>query len=105
MATGSYEESLPMEGIPDHHGARRSRGALTSGLGGHHILATRANLPKGDTRPTTQLEGNVERREDGKEVIATGVSEARSHRHRGKTTPTLPPPNVVRPGEDELSVE
>jgi hypothetical protein len=50
MATGSYEESLSMEGIPDHHGAIRSRGALTSGLGGHRILATRANLPKGDTR-------------------------------------------------------
>jgi hypothetical protein len=51
MATGSYEEPLLMEGIPDHHGARRSRGALTNGLGGHRILATRANLPKGDARP------------------------------------------------------
>jgi len=38
MATGSYEESLSIEGIPDQDGAQRSREAFTSGLGGHRIL-------------------------------------------------------------------
>jgi hypothetical protein len=53
-----------------------------------------------------QLEGNLERREDETEsMIATGVSEARSHWHRGKTTPTLPTPKVARPGEDSFSVK
>jgi hypothetical protein len=105
MTTGSYEESLPMEGIPDHHGARRSRGALTSGLGGHRILATRINLPKGDMRRECSSRETWRGARVKQEMIATGVSEARSHRHRGKKTPTLPSPNVVRPGDDEWSVE
>jgi hypothetical protein len=104
MTTGSYEESLPMEGILDHHGAKRSRGALTSGLGGHRILATRINLPKGDMRRECSSR-EASRGVRMKQMVATGVSEARSHRHRGKKTPTLPSPKVVRPGEDELSVE
>jgi hypothetical protein len=46
MATGSYEESLSMEGIPGHHGAKRSRAAFTSGLDGHRILRPVATSQK-----------------------------------------------------------
>jgi hypothetical protein len=43
-------------------------------------------------------EGGVRR--EGEPGIATGVSEARSHQHRGKKTPTL-----VSPGREAVEFE
>jgi hypothetical protein len=38
MATGSYEGSLPMEGIPGHRKRRLSRGGAEVDLGGPSVL-------------------------------------------------------------------
>jgi hypothetical protein len=77
-----------MEGIPDHHEAsaftrRRQRWSRRS-----PHPPTRTNQPKDGRTARLQLPGNWERR--GDELgIATGVSEARSRRHRGTKTLTL----------------
>jgi hypothetical protein len=51
-----------------------------------------------------QLRRRQERREGENEERATGVSEARSHQRRGKTTPTLVTLEVVVRPEGEFSV-
>jgi len=62
MATGSYEGSLPMEGIPDLTNRSLSRANGHGGLGGSFETS------------------NVWRRlHGGREGEATGMSEARSH--------------------------
>jgi hypothetical protein len=106
MATGSYEESLSMEGIPDHHEAsaftrRRQRWSRQSSH-----PPTRTNQPKGGRTDSLQLPRRRERREGETEEIATGVSEARSHQRRGKKTPTLVHllNSVARPKSTSLSV-
>jgi hypothetical protein len=92
MATGSYEGSLSTEGIPDHHEAslftgrrpRWSRRLIASSdpyVSTHLDREERANGE--DAAPAKASEAEAERR------VATGVSEARSQRHRGKKTPTL----------------
>jgi hypothetical protein len=78
-----------MEGIPDHHEApaftrRRQRWSRQS-----PHPPTRTNQPRGGRTDSLQLPRRWERREGEPEEIATGVSEARSHQHRGKKTPTL----------------
>jgi len=88
MATGSYEGYLLMEGIPGHHEASCSRAAFTGDLGALPHPPTRVSLPKAAVTVIMQLPRRQERRE-GERGGATGVSEARSHPHRGKTTPTL----------------
>jgi hypothetical protein len=53
---------------------------------------------KKDVRPDSSTrEGGVRR--EGEPGIATGVSEARSHQHRGKKTPTL-----VSPGREAVEL-
>jgi hypothetical protein len=90
MTTGSYEESLSTEGIPDHHEAsaftrRRQRWSWRS-----PHPPTPTTQPKKEGRGVRlQLLGNWERRGDESQEAATGVSEARSHQRRGKKTPTL----------------
>jgi hypothetical protein len=49
-------------------------------------------------RDGSTREGGVRR--EGEPGIATGVSEARSHQHRGKKTPTL-----VSPGREAVELE
>jgi hypothetical protein len=89
MATGSYEESLSMEGIPDHHevSAFTRRHQRWSWQASHP--PTRTNQPKGGRTASLQLRRRQERREGESEKTATGVSEARSHQRRGQKTPTL----------------
>jgi len=52
-----------------------------------------------DARPGCSTRESGVRRE-GEPEIATGVSEARSHQHRGKKTPTL-----VSPGREAVELE
>jgi len=99
-ATGSYEGSLPMEGIPDHHEAsaftrRRQRWSWQFP---HPPTRTKPSKKK-DVRPGCSTGESTVRRE-GETEIATGVSEARSHQHRGKKTPTL-----VSPGREAVELE
>jgi hypothetical protein len=56
-------------------------------------------LQKKDVRPDGSTRESVVRRE-GEPGIATGVSEARSHQHRGTKTPTL-----VSPGREAVELE
>jgi hypothetical protein len=88
-----------MEGIPDHHGRRLSREGVTGGLGGLRTLRPVPILSKEGRTARWQHSRRRVRRE-GKAGIATGVSEARSHRHRGKKTPTL-----VSPGREAIEDE
>jgi hypothetical protein len=85
MATGSYEGSLPMEGIPDHSKRHPSRGGVDV------ILAAFSRI-------STVVRRHDDRAREGE---ATGVSEARSapsvverkhprSRFRGKTRFTRP---------------
>jgi hypothetical protein len=89
MATGSYEESLSMEGIPDHHGAF----SFTRSVHGWSRRSVASSdpyqTPKRRGTATGQPAGNRGRREGENASVATGVSEARSRQHRGKKTPTL----------------
>jgi hypothetical protein len=89
MATDSYEESLPMEGIPDHHEASSftRRHPRWSWLSPHPPTRTPFHQRRCSAR--LQLRGSSERREGEPEETATGMSEARSHQRRGKITPTL----------------
>ena len=88
MATGSCEESLLMEGIPDHHEA-------SSFTRGAHGWSRRLRHPPTRNLPPKAVgDGDMQlpRRRERREVpagSATGVSEARPHPHRGKKTPTL----------------
>jgi hypothetical protein len=93
-ATGSCEEPLPAEGTLDHQAASAFTGRRWrwSRRTPHH--STRANPSKEDARPTcSSREGE---RGEGRMGFATGVSEARSHRRRGKKTPTLVPGREAR---------
>jgi hypothetical protein len=94
MATGSCEGSLPMEGIPGHPEAS----ALTRR---RTCWPWRLAHPRPATPPRKRgARGARMRRHPehgGQEREATGMSEARSHRHRGKTTPT--PVNESREAE------
>jgi hypothetical protein len=103
--TGSYEESLSMEGIPDHHEAS----AFTSGRQRWSRQfshpPTRTDQPKGGRMVKLQLPRRRERREGEPKETATGVSEARSHQRRGKKTPTLVTLSIGRETkEHEFSV-
>jgi hypothetical protein len=74
MATESYEESLPMEGVPDRNAAqaftsRRRRRSWRSSVSPNSLVKTRCTA--------------------GITEVATGMSEARSQQHRGKKTPTF----------------
>jgi len=100
MATGSYEGSLPIEGILDH----REASAFTRRRGWWSWRSphppTRTTKPKVESYGYMQHTRKRVRREDEPEEVATGVSEARSHQRRGKTTPTLLHP-VARQTERE----
>jgi len=89
MATGSYEESLSMEGIPDHQevSSFTRRHQRWSRQSSHP--PTRTTQPTDERTESVQLPRRWERREGEPEKTATGVSEARSHQRRGKNTPTL----------------
>jgi hypothetical protein len=51
MTTGSYEESLSIEGIPDHRHERfLSREGVQDGLGSSQHPPTHTNPPKEDVR-------------------------------------------------------
>lgn len=91
MATGSYEESLSMEVISDHHEAlsvtgRRSRWSW-------QFSASSDSYPKPKAEGTTRKLSSPHESEGSVRVnhwrVATEVTEARSHRRRGKKTPTL----------------
>lgn len=78
MATGSHEESLLAEGIPDHHEAtsftrRRRRWSRRSAASSDPY-----GLREEGRTARLQLSRRRERRE-GERRVATGVSEARSH--------------------------
>jgi hypothetical protein len=79
---------LSTEGTLGHHGLFRSREALTGDLGSLTHPPTRVPRPKAEDTARTQLSRRRERRGMDRQG-ATGVSEARSHRRRGKKTPTL----------------
>jgi len=93
LATGSYEGSLTMEGIPGSHEpsfftVRWSRRSWR--LPPHPVHAQPTLLPtrRGADRVNTEhTRRGVST--DENEGEATGMSEARSNRHRGKKTPTL----------------
>jgi len=57
MATGSYEESLPMEGIPDHTSLCPSRGRGDGGLG--------SSFPPRATREGERLHGRKKGKRQG----------------------------------------
>jgi hypothetical protein len=63
------------------------------------ILRPVPTLSKEGRTASMQHERRRVRRED-ESGIATGVSEARSHQHRGKKTPTL-----VSPGREAVELE
>ena len=91
MATGSYEGSLPMEDIPDHHEASaftswRSRWSRRS-----HASSDPCTEAK--SRRHGQVAALAKVREaEGERGTATGMSEARSRQCRGTNTPTLKAP-------------
>jgi len=106
MATGSYEESLSMEGILDHHEAPAFTRRCQRWSWQSSHPPTRTNQPKGGRTASLQLRRKRERREGEPEKTATGVSEARSHQRRGKKTPTLVTPKIGRETKGyEFSVE
>jgi hypothetical protein len=99
-ATGSYEESLSMEGIPDHHEAsaftrRRQRWSRRLSH-----PPTRSKPSKRGTDGQRLQRSRKGARREGETGVATGVSEARSRQHRGKKTPTL-----VSPGREAVELE
>jgi len=84
MATGSYEGSLPAEGTPDHHEASaftRRRGRW-SRRQAHPPTRAKPPPPEEGTGRTARLQQawRRPRREGENRQVATGVSEARSHR-------------------------
>lgn len=98
-ATGSWEGSLPMEGIPDHDEAP----AFTSR---RHTMVSAVFASSDPCQPVKtraygerQHRGSSVRREEAAK-IATGMSEARSPECRGKKTPTL-----VSPAREGLELE
>lgn len=91
MATGSYEESLSMEVIPDHHEAssvtgRRSRWSWQVSTSSNSYPKPKAEGTTRKTAARTKVTGSAR---VNHRRFATGVTEARSHRRRGKKTPTL----------------
>jgi len=81
---------VPIDGR--HPGSSRSVGfheqAWTVILAAFGALRPGRNLPKGG-RPARWQHPRKWVRREGEPEIATGMSEVRSHRHRGKKTPTL----------------
>jgi hypothetical protein len=106
LATGSYEGSLTMEGIPGSHEPSffTVRWSRRSWRLPHCPVHAQPPLP-----PTRRGEDRVNHeharrcvsngQEEGE---ATGMSEARSNRHRGKTTPTLAIPLRQRKEREAL---
>jgi hypothetical protein len=92
LATGSYEGSLTAEGIPGSHEpsfvtVRWSRRSWRLPPRLNHAQPSLSPTRRGVDRVNRARSKGRERRwEEGE---ATGMSEARSNRHRGKTTPTL----------------
>jgi hypothetical protein len=92
LATGSYEGSLTMEGIPGSHEpsfvtVRWSRRSWRLPPRLNHAQPPLSPTRRGVDRVNrARSKGRERKREEGE---ATGMSEARSNRHRGKTTPTL----------------
>jgi hypothetical protein len=97
MATGSYEGSLATEGIPGSHEptsftgrwSRRPR-RLSHRFGPRDNLPPQPRNEDRAKRTRARVKTREYEREEGE---ATGMSEARSNRHRGKTTPTLANPS------------
>jgi hypothetical protein len=102
MTTGSYEESLSIEGIPDHRHERfLSREGVQDGLGSSQHPPTHTNPPKEVVRrKIASLEKSREAVDEKELGTTTGVSEARSHQHRGKKTPTLMTPRFKTQSQD-----
>jgi hypothetical protein len=73
-ATGSYEGSLPREGIPGHGKHRSSRFDVELGLGHSPITTLRVSAQQDDARRSTH-EGDVHGVVNA--GVATGMSEAR----------------------------
>ena len=88
MATGSWEESLPAEGIPVITKRLLSRDGADGDLGGFDILRPVQTLRRAGRTARLQLSRRRVRREDEPIGIVTRVPEARSHQRRGKKTPT-----------------
>jgi hypothetical protein len=76
MATGSYEESLPAEGIPVITKRRLSRDGVDGGLGGFGILRPVSPLRGAGRTARLQRSRRRARRED--EGVATRMPEVRS---------------------------
>jgi hypothetical protein len=105
LATGSYEGSLTMEGIPGSHEpsfftvrwSRRSWRLLHCPV---HAQPPLSPTRRGEDRVTrAPAKAGEHGQEEGE---ATGMSEARSNRHRGKTTPTLAIPLRQRKEREAL---
>jgi len=98
-ATGSYEGSLSIEGIPDHHEAsaftrRRSRWSWRS-----PHFPTRAKPPK--RRTHGQVAAGAKAAEaEGERGSRQGCQRLDRIEHRGKKTPTL-----VSPGREAVELE
>jgi hypothetical protein len=95
MATGSYEESLPTEGVPDHHEASTFTGRRERWSRRSPDPPTRTNPSKRRAYGQLQLLRRRGRREVKK--LATGMSEARSHLRRGRKMPT-----PIAPGREAI---
>jgi hypothetical protein len=99
ITTGSYEGSLPMEGISDHHEAstftsRRSRWSWLS-------RAFSDPCTEAKSRRHGQVAALAKAREaEGDRGTATGMSEARSRQCRGNKKPTLMAPPQGKDHED-----
>jgi len=104
MATGSYEGSLSIEGIPDHNEAsaftrRRQRWSRRDSTSSDpsQPVKTRAGGKDEEAGNLGEARGSVRGCNEG---FATGVSEARSPECRGKKTPTL-----VSPAREGIELE
>jgi hypothetical protein len=93
MATGSYEESLPMEGIPDHTSLCPSRGRGDGGLG--------SSFPPRATREGERLHGRKKGKRQGgqrfdREAPWEDNAHVRSPAKKPEPEPTKAAPTPIR---------
>jgi hypothetical protein len=86
MATGSYEGSLPTEGIPDRFEASTVTRGVEVGLGGPLTLDPRCHLRDEERAVGYGREGGRSSRD--KNGRRQGCQRLDRILHRGKTTPT-----------------
>jgi len=89
VATGSYEGSLSMEGIPDRRKRHLLRGGVESGLGGSLTQGTRRRTQKVAGGTSKEAARAKARETEGKSGRRQGCQRLGPIGRRGKKTPTL----------------